>query len=97
MADLVRTVVIVWCEGRTDKSEFPIKSYEVIGDSISLYFADDLLKPGVKSKTLIVPMSRVHSVEITETVEQKSEGYREPNKFREIPGTAPHVPGGKLP
>ncbi len=52
-----------------------------------------------KEKTLIYPGDSLRGVKIfeEETEEQPLAGYREPNSFREQPGTSPHIPGGKLP
>jgi hypothetical protein len=53
---------------------------------------EDMLKPGVKSKTLVIPMHRIFSVEIEELEELLSEsspGYRPETTFREVPGISP--------
>ena len=90
-------ITIVWADPSREAFKTFVAGYEADGSTILLNLREDMLRPGVEAKGLIFPYHTIQSVEIEEREEKPAEGYREENAFREQPGSAPHIPGGKLP
>lgn len=88
---------VVFTDPSREPLTAPVKSGYTEDGFVTLNFDKSELPPGVKGKTLHFPAHIVESFEVVEKDRPTLTGYREPSNFREIPGGAKHIPGGKLP
>jgi hypothetical protein len=95
--ETVRRAKVHFKEARSSSSEFTIQHYDLKGGFLCLTLTEDLRPPGVKRKIIVFPSDIIQSITIEDIERTKPEGFRESNHFREVPGDAKHIPGGKLP
>lgn len=95
--DTVRTAKVFFKETNSSASEFTIDHYDLEGGFLVLVLTEDLRPPNVKRKIVIFPAHQISSITIQDKERVESIGYREDNAFREVPGVAKHIPGGKPP